>query len=331
VGATPQPHWLLSRDMPSMWLAHRAIGRTGGLSGRLLSRQIPRPGPAVVHAHFGPVGWAHRGLASSLSAPLIVAFYGEDASARTYVNSDRWRKRYRILFEAAQMVVVEGPAMAARLEALGCPTQKLTVVRLPADTRCLARCEHPKADSFRVVVAGRFIEKKGFDTAIRAFARALKGRADAELLIIGGGELEAEYRRLVAESGIETQVSWAGRLPFEDFMSRVMTAHIGLFPSRTAANGDSEGGAPVTLIESQWLGVPSIVSDHDDLPFVTAPDGGIIIPALDVAQWAEALGSLYHDSTKLGHMSHAARDFARTHHSPQANAQAREHIYDGAG
>jgi colanic acid/amylovoran biosynthesis glycosyltransferase len=112
-------------------------------------------------------------------------------------------------------------------------------------------------------------------------------------------------------------------------MSRVATAHVGLFPSRTAVNGDSEGGAPVTLIESQWLGVPSIVSDHDDLSFVTAPDGGLVLPALDVVQWAEALSSLYHDSTKLERMSHAARDFAKTHHSPQANAQARERIYDG--
>ena len=220
--------------------------------------------------------------------------------------------------------------MASRVAALGCPQASLQVVRLPADAAGLEKCVRPKADTFRVVVAGRFVEKKGFDTAIRAFILALKGRPDAELLIIGGGELEAEYRRLVAEGGIEAQVSWAGRLPFADFMSRVATAHVGLFPSRTAVDGDSEGGAPVTLIESQWLGVPSIVSDHDDLPFVTAPTGGIVLPALDVAQWAEALSSLYHDSTKLEHMSHAARNFAKTHHSPQANAQARERIYDGA-
>jgi colanic acid/amylovoran biosynthesis glycosyltransferase len=179
-----------------------------------------------------------------------------------------------------------------------------------------------------VVIAGRFVEKKGFDVAIRAFIRALKGRSDAELLIIGGGELEGMYRQLVVEGGIDGQVTWAGRLPFEDFMSQVATAHVGLFPSRSAANGDSEGGAPVTLIESQWLGVPSIVSDHDDLSFVGAPTGSITLPPLAIDDWAEALQSLYDAPTRAATMGAAALDFSHTHHSPQANACAREIIYD---
>jgi colanic acid/amylovoran biosynthesis glycosyltransferase len=326
-----QSHWLLVSDRVDLWLAYKGMFKSGGLSTAWLATTLGTNPPTAIHCHYGPLAAQQRWLARRLGCRYVASFYGHDATAHRFVDGPIWRRRYGKLFSAADAVLAEGPKMASRLVALGCSEANVRVVRLPADASGLVRCERPKADSFRVVIAGRFVEKKGFDTAIRAFARALKGRADAELLIIGGGELEAEYRRLVAESGIETQVKWAGRLPFEDFMSRVVTAHVGLFPSRTALNGDSEGGAPVTLIESQWLGVPSIVSDHDDLPFVTAPDGGLVLPALDVAQWAEALGSLYHDSTKLEQMSYAAREFAKTHHSPQANAQARERIYDGAG
>lgn len=328
--AVRQPHWLLVSDRADLWLAYKGMFKSGGISTAWLAAALSSPAPAAIHCHYGPLAAQQRWLARRLDCRYVASFYGYDATMQRFVTGPIWRRRYRRLFSAADAILAEGPAMASRVAALGCPQASLQVVRLPADAAGLEKCVRPKADTFRVVVAGRFVEKKGFDTAIRAFILALKGRPDAELLIIGGGELEAEYRRLVAEGGIEAQVSWAGRLPFADFMSRVATAHVGLFPSRTAVDGDSEGGAPVTLIESQWLGVPSIVSDHDDLPFVTAPTGGIVLPALDVAQWAEALSSLYHDSTKLEHMSHAARNFAKTHHSPQANAQARERIYDGA-
>jgi colanic acid/amylovoran biosynthesis glycosyltransferase len=326
-----QPHWLLATDRADLWLAYKGMFKSGGISGLWLAGALRSEAPAAIHCHYGPPAAQQRWLARGLDCRYIASFYGHDATAHRFVDGPIWRRRYRQLFSAADAVLAEGPAMASRVVALGCPEAGVRVVRLPADAAGLATCVAPKADRFRVVIAGRFIEKKGFDVAIRAFTLALKGRPDAELLIVGGGELEADYRRLVAEGGIETQVSWAGRLPFADFMSRVATAHVGLFPSRTAADGDSEGGAPVTLIESQWLGVPSIVSDHDDLPFVTAPAGGLVLPALDVAQWAEALSSLYHDSTKLERMSCAARDFAKAHHSPQANTQARERIYDGTG
>jgi len=324
-----QPHWLLAGDRADLWLAYKGMFKSGGISTLWLAGALSSPSPAAIHCHFGSLAAQQRWLARRLDCQYVASFYGHDATAHRFAQGPIWRRRYQRLFSAADAVLAEGPAMASRIVALGCPQDSVRVVRLPADAAGLATCLRPKADKFRVVIAGRFIEKKGFDVAIRAFARALKGRSDAELLVIGGGELEGDYRRLVAESGIEAQVSWAGRLPFADFMSQVATAHVGLFPSRTATNGDSEGGAPVTLIESQWLGVPSIVSDHDDLSFVTAPGGGIVLPASDVAQWAEALSSLYHDSTQLEHMSHAAHEFAKAYHSPQANAQARERIYDG--
>ncbi|MEJ7753215.1 MAG: glycosyltransferase, partial [Candidatus Limnocylindrales bacterium] len=201
--------------------------------------------------------------------------------------------------------------MASRVESLGCPADKLRVVRIAADQEGLERVRRDKAEHFLAVAAGRLIEKKGFDTAVRAFARALRGERDARLLITGGGELEPELRRLAAAEGITDQVVWGSRLPFVEFMGSIARSHIGLYPSRTAASGDSEGGAPVTLIEAQWLGVPSLVSDHDDLPFVAAPKGSEVLPALDVERWAEALRALYLDPARLDVMAREAERFAR--------------------
>jgi colanic acid/amylovoran biosynthesis glycosyltransferase len=107
------------------------------------------------------------------------------------------------------------------------------------------------------------------------------------------------------------------------------SAHVMLFPSRTAADGNSEGGAPVTLIEAQWLGVPTVVSNHDDLPYVAAP-GTPVLPPTDINAWAEVLRHIRDSPSTLERASQASRTFATTHHSPRANARARERLYRAA-
>jgi hypothetical protein len=96
-------------------------------------------------------------------------------------------------------------------------------------------------------MTGHFAEKKGFDVGIRALARGLRGVPDARLALAGGGELEASLQRPVAEERIQELVRWVGRPPFAEFMAEVGAAHLGMYPSREGAGGDSEGGAPVTL------------------------------------------------------------------------------------
>jgi glycosyltransferase involved in cell wall biosynthesis len=269
-------------------------------------------------------------LAERLGAPQLASFYGDDATHARFTESPRWRRVYRRLFDRVAAVLAEGPAMAARVEGLGCPPGKLRVVRLPANADVLDRIAPDRAEDFVVVLAGRFTAKKGFGFGIRAFARALRRRAGARLLLVGGGEEEGELRRIVAEEGLGDQVTWAGRQRFEPFMRLVASARLALFPSRTGRHGDSDGGAPVTLAEAQWLGVPAIVSAHDDLPYLAAPGASLVLPTDDLDAWAEALAELYGNPSRLGEMGPAAARFARAEHSPAANMRAREEIYESA-
>jgi colanic acid/amylovoran biosynthesis glycosyltransferase len=327
-GSAPEPHWLLARERLDLRLAYRQRTKMGGLSSLWFVTQFRASPPDVLHAHYGPVGTQLLTLSRSLSARLVTSFYGVDATSERFTDSPVWKRRYRRLFRHAHALIAEGPAMAARLAGLGCDQDRIHVVRMPASAEGLAEISVKKADHFVAALAGRFIPKKGFDLGIRAFARALRGVPDARLLLMGGGQLEESYRRLVEELSIRDQVVWAGRLPFHEFMHRLAAAHVCLCPSRTAADGDSEGGAPVALIEAQWLGVPAVISNHDDLPFVTAPKGSVVLSSYEDDDWADALRALYDDHSRVQEMGEEARSFAREHHSPEANALARESVYN---
>jgi colanic acid/amylovoran biosynthesis glycosyltransferase len=325
-GVERAPHWLLAADRPDTWLAYKSMYKFDGRSLSWLARAFAANRPAVIHAHYGTAASQQRHFARALDAPLVASFYGFEATMRRFICSRSWLRRYRRLFDAVSMVIVEGPAMAGRVAALGCPTDKLRVVPLPANEELLACCTRVVPESFVVAAPGWFNEKKGHDVAIRSFARALRGR-DAKLLMLGGGERESWLRRLASDEGVADQMEWAGPLGFERFATRLSCASVAVYPSREASDGDSDGGAPVTLIESQWLGIPSLVSDHDDLPFVAAPDGAIVLPPLDVDAWAEALDGLYNDRTRVEGMGVAARSFVRGRHAPAVNALRREEIY----
>ena len=193
LGRTAEP----GRDAPASWIVasddlrtracHRGMFMSGGYSLAVLGRRFRTHPPSAIHAHFGVVATQHRQLAWRLRCPLVASFYGYDASMDRYIAARAWRARYRRLFRDVAAVLVEGPVMAERVAALGCPDAKLRIVRLPADAAGLSRVIRQVPDTFLVVLAGRFVAKKGFDTGVRAFARALRGR-DARLLMVGGGE-----------------------------------------------------------------------------------------------------------------------------------------------
>lgn len=328
-GGPPWPaHWLLPRTRADA-VRYAVASRTDGRSMVSVARRFPRDAlPLALHAHYGTTASAMRRFGQELDVRLVASFYGYDATMRRYVESTTWRHRYGRLFEAAHAVLAEGPAMGARLERLGCDPSRIRVVRMPVDEAGLAGVDRVEPDRFRMVLAARFVEKKGFDTAIRAFGAASAELPDAELVIVGGGPLETSLRSLAAEVGVADRVTWAGRLPFTEFMSVIAQSSVTLHPSRVAADGDSEGGAPVTLMESQWLGVPSVVSDHDDLPYVAGP-GGIVLPAGSVVAWRDTIIELARDRAALAVQGVRAREFSRAHHGVRANALARERIYAG--
>jgi colanic acid/amylovoran biosynthesis glycosyltransferase len=323
-----RPYWLVAADSRRFYLEYRGVLASGGLGSALLARRFAASRPAVVHGHFGTVAANLGALASRLDAPLFGSFYGYDASQTSIIASRRWRRRYRRLFRQATAILVEGPAMGSRVEALGCPPDHIEVIRLPVNEEQIAHCTRREPDGFVVTAAGRLVEKKGFDTAIRAFARAFKGKRDARLVIVGGGPLESQLKRLAADEGVAEQVEWRGRLPFVEYNNAAAAGSVAVFPSRRAADGDAEGGAPVTLIELQWLGVPAVVSDHDDLPFAAAPELPVL-PALDVDAWAEQLSALYDDRGALARLGEAGKRFVREHNTIARNRDLREELYAG--
>ncbi|MCC5888552.1 MAG: glycosyltransferase [Gammaproteobacteria bacterium] len=262
-------------------LASMLSGRRRGATrkGALLHAVAGDFAARVVHSHFGYTGYRAASAIRRLGLGHVVSFYGVDMSALP-AQMPVWRDRYLTLFEDVDKVLIEGPHMAARLADLGCPEGKLHIHHLGVDLSQLPFRPYPwYADQpLKVLIASSFREKKGIPLALDALAR-LGAHVPLMVTIVGdaGRDAKAQKERSRIEaahrrSGLGAQVTFTGYVPHRRLIDLAYRHHIYLAPSCTAEDGDSEGGAPVTLMEMAAAGLLVVSSRHADIPEVI-PDG----------------------------------------------------------
>jgi colanic acid/amylovoran biosynthesis glycosyltransferase len=278
--AFPVPSTLvLSQAFPVSYRVASVLspGERAGLA--LALSYIRRQRPLVLHAHFGNIAWRWESVARRLGTPLVASFYGRDLSVLPRQHP-KWRRRYRRLFASGSLFLCEGPAMAAALEAVGCPRDRIGIQRLGIDlsgVEPVPRRRRP-GEPLEVLAAARFVAKKGLPDAIAAVAVASRD-IDVRLTIAGGPDdthrSRAEAARIAAAaaaSGLGDRLRFTGVLAHDALIALACQSHVFLQPSRTAADGDNEGGAPVTLIDVAATGLPAVATRHADIPDVV-PDG----------------------------------------------------------
>jgi colanic acid/amylovoran biosynthesis glycosyltransferase len=219
--------------------------------------------PDVIHAHYLTTGY----LAAAAGRPLAVSAYGFDVSVMA--RRPLWRRAFRSMFVDVGAVLVEGPFMRARVIELGMPGSRVHLVPIAVGHEDLSFSPRPVADRDpRILAAGRFVEKKGFQLAIGAFAQVRARHPSSRLVLVGSGPLDGRLRELAAASPARDAIQFAGRLSRSDYLATVADADLFLAPSVTARNGDSEGGAPTTILDAQALGTIVVASTHADIPFL---------------------------------------------------------------
>lgn len=275
--AFPHPHIHSFASQPALsrfWdggVRHLGLRRHLGL----LASVIARCGAGIVHSHMGDQGWMDAPAVRAAGAHHVVTFYGVDVG-RLPQTDPRWKARYRDMFASVGRVLCEGEHMATRVVALGCPEAKVRVHHLGIDLERIPyepRRWEPGAP-LRVLMAGSFREKKGMPYALQALAR-IQERVPLEVTVVGDASEEArsreEKRRILAaiEQGkLGSKVRMAGYQPYDIMLDEARAHHVFLSPSVTASDGDTEGGAPVTIIEMAASGMMIVSTTHCDIPGV---------------------------------------------------------------
>lgn len=233
---------------------------------------IKKYSPVLMHSHFGPRVYCDLEVSKKLNIPLIGSFYGMDA---TMIPSQdfSWRRKYLEVFSQVDLLVVEANNMSKLLIDLGCPRDKIIINRLGVDLKSVFFRPRQKTSLLKFLIASSFREKKGIPDALEAIGRIKNKLPSFSITIIGesSGSIDSEVElnkiiSTISKYGLNDKVSFIGYLSRLELISQAYKHDIYISTSKTAKNGDSEGGTNITLLEMGATGMPIVTTNHCDLP-----------------------------------------------------------------
>jgi colanic acid/amylovoran biosynthesis glycosyltransferase len=298
--------------------------------------RLRRRRPVLLHSHFGWVATGDHALRDAMGLPWIVGIYGADAYELP--RDPGWRPRLDRIFGEANLILPLGPAMASRLEALGCAPEKLVVHNLGVDLEGLPFQERVRArgEPLRILFAGTFREKKGVPDLIEAIHLMRRDKVPVHLDLVGDAaskpgdaEMKEEILARIRRWDLEDVVTRHPFLPFAELVALARNCHVLATPSVTAASGDAEG--TVFIIQQMMAtGMPVVATRHADIPYTFGDLAGALVPERDPPALAAALRRYVDDPDALADDGARFRRHAEANLDIRAAAEALARIYDRA-
>ena len=243
----------------------------------------------LLHIYFGHIAVHLLPLIRRWENPSIVSFHGADVMVE--LDKPAYRTATLRMLEAVRLVLVRSNSLRQALVRLGCPEEKIRVQRtgIPLQEFSFQPRTWPADGSWRLVQAGRLIEKKGLHTSLAAFAEFARLHRQAHFTIAGEGPLLRELQEKARQLGIASQVTFAGFVTQVQLRELYHAAHIFLHPSETAVDGNQEG-VPNSMLEAMASGLPVFATTHGGIPeAVENGVSGVLVPERAAAQLAREL------------------------------------------
>ena len=258
----------------------------------------------VVLAQYGPVGVAILPLCKKANVQLVVHFHGFDASH--FKTLEKYTAGYKGIFDYAKAIIVVSEKMADQLKSKSCPAHKLILNHYGVNEIFFSARPIYESDIFFAL--GRFVEKKGPEFTIRAFAKVADQFPSARLYMAGDGPLLELCRKLVLDLSLSKSVFFPGIIK-HDMVPAFMQKSIAFVQhSIVAESGDSEG-TPVAIMEASAAALPVIATFHAGIPDVVL-DGvtGMLVPERDIDKMADAMRLILRNKGLARSMGEAGRE-----------------------
>jgi len=279
----------------------------------------------VILAEFGSSGADIFPHAKKLGIPLIVHFHGHDAHRTSEVN--KYRERYRGMFDYACRIVSVSHMMTEALVALGAEREKIVYNPYgPRDAFFDVRPQYGKT----VLSLGRFTDIKANYLTLAAFRIVLESHPDAILEMAGDGALLETCRTLANVWGIDRSIKFRGSLNHAETMSLYAEASIFVQHSVTPSYGDAEG-TPVTILEAGAAGLPVVSTRHAGIADVVVHGGtGFLVEERDVEGMAAYISQLLGNRDERRAMGARARSHIKQNYSMKQHIGVLQELIDAA-
>lgn len=288
--------WLRTPERPSL----SKFLQAGSLTTSLLDANISH-----LHAHFANAPTSVAELAHRFAGvPYSMTCHAKDIFLATPSTLQRKMRHAEFVVTCTEDNRQYLQRLAGDSTPISCLYHGLNLVRFDTmkTNRGVLRSTIPT-----IMSVGRFKEKKGFLTLIRAcHLLALRG-CQFRCCIVGYGPLQADMESLIRELNLEDIVQLAGKKTLEEVVALYQESDIFTLPCQVAQDGDRDG-IPNVLMEAMACRLPVVTTEVSGIPeLIQHNHNGILVPPQDPESLASALARLIDNRSLRQNLGQAGR------------------------
>jgi colanic acid/amylovoran biosynthesis glycosyltransferase len=281
----------------------------------------------LLHIYFGHIAVHLLPLISNWSRPSVVSFHGADVMVD--LEKPAHRAATEQMLQAVRLVLVRSRSLRDAVIRIGCPERKIRIQRtgIPVAETPFVRRDWPADGRWRLVQAGRLIEKKGIATSLRAFAEFSARYPAATFTIAGEGPLQNKLEAQARELGLAGKVFFRGFISQKELRELFYSSHIFLHPSETGADGNQEG-VPNSMLEAMASGLPVFATIHGGIPEAIENDrSGILVAEKNPEELAAKLLELVSSPNRLSQLAQQGAESVAKNFDQPAQVRMLEDFY----
>jgi glycosyltransferase involved in cell wall biosynthesis len=233
-------------------------------ASRQVNWVLPRLKPHVIHSnHPVLLGDIAARRAQKLGVPLVFTFHTRYTEYSHYVPVNQAFVKGVIVeglaryLRRCQHIVTPSDSIRNMLADNGI-TERVTTIPTGIDLEPYQRADGREIrnrfgwrDQTVIVSLGRLAEEKNWKTLLQACAYVISERQDVRLMLVGDGPQRKELENFASELGIEQQVVFIGRVPFEQVPDYLKAGDLFCYASTTETQG-------LVTMEAMAAGLPVV-------------------------------------------------------------------------
>jgi glycosyltransferase involved in cell wall biosynthesis len=284
----------------------------------------------VLHAHnvFHPLNQYASRIGQRLGVPVFFHIHGSldpGVVQKGFLKSGK-KKAYLSLFEIPALRKAAGIFAISQDEAeqMRQLLPRVPIHFLPNGTVLPALRKNVESPLVKLVFIGRIHPKKGLHHLLKAFYEVVSAVPEVHLYLGGDREQNPEYSRrldaLIAEYGLEKQVSWLGFLDESQKYALLSEADIFCHLSHSE-------GMTLAIMESMGSGVATVIGQGWNVEEATRMNALVACDPTSPHEVAAVLLKLIRDRQARLDMGQNGRNYVAQHHDWHQIARMSVDIY----
>jgi glycosyltransferase involved in cell wall biosynthesis len=297
---------------------------------------------SLIHTNYWISGWVGLQLKKQLSLPVVHTYHSlgavkyKSVSTIPMIASTRLNVEKDCL-EQTDCIVATSPQEKEHMRSLVSTKGNIDIIPCGTDIEHFGSISREAArirlgiplEAKVVLYVGRFDQRKGIETLVRAVSQSAWRDDNRLQLIIGGGShpgrsdgIERErIESIVGELGMQEKTFFPGRIGDEELPLYYAAADICVVPSHYEPFG-------LVAIEAMASGTPVVASDVGGLQFTVVPEQtGLLVPPKNAETFSQAIDRLLGDREWCKQLGQNARKRVETKFSWNGVAMQLNELY----